>query len=87
MADEPETQQYRHGDQRSDDLVLRQGGKELAYGYAGHAQQNEANIAGDDRRGLWVAIQVQRHQVDECAARHQQQDLGDCYILINQALF
>ena len=45
-------------------------------GEAGHAQQDEADVAGDDRRGLRIAVEVQRQKVDERACGHQQQD-GD----------
>src|SRR5258706_2616349 len=43
MPDEPEAEQNWHGDQRSDDLVLCQSGKELAHREASHTQQNKAD--------------------------------------------
>src|SRR5262252_6645975 len=39
VADEPERQQHQYAAQRRDDLVLRQGGKELADRQARHAEQ------------------------------------------------
>src|SRR2546429_6405019 len=60
MADEPEAEQHRGRDQRGDDLVLRQGREELAHGQAGHAQQHEPDVAGEDRQRLRVAEQVER---------------------------
>src|SRR5258706_1147189 len=74
MPDEPEAEQNRNGDQCSDDLVLRQSGKELTHCNAGHSQQNETDITGHNSRSLGISEKIQRHQIDERAGRHQQQD-------------
>src|SRR5436309_16076402 len=55
VPDEPECEQHRNRDQGGDDLVLRQGRKELADREAGYSEQDEADVAGDDRGRLRMA--------------------------------
>src|SRR5581483_9931866 len=61
MPDEPKSEQHRDGDERCDDLVLGQGGKELPDREAGESQQQETDVARQNRLRFGIAVQVQRY--------------------------